>query len=117
MEINQGYLRDFANKNSLSYDDCENEFLPQLREYLNPTIAEGQMSLKEDTFEVFYKGMNFEKLSDAKVEKAVKEAKKGAYKEVEQTSQQAEEPIQSTQTQHQEPNEIWRDMDEQFENY
>jgi len=99
MQINNEYLKNFGNKHGLSFDECEKEFLPQLREYLNPTIAQGQMPLKEDTFDVFYKGMNHEKLVAEAIEKAVKEKAKSIYSEVESTSIKSEEPIQSTQMQ------------------
>ena len=116
MQINNEHLKNFANKYSLSYDDCENEFLPKLREYLNPTIAQGQMPLKEDTFDVFYKGTHHDELLKVAVEKAVREAKKSAYGEIDNISSKSEEPIHSSQEIHQqtETDEDFKEMDRQF---
>lgn len=117
MKVNLQNLSNFANKHGLDSEYVDKELLPLINQYMQPSIAKGQQPFKEDTFEIFYKGLNSDTLIREAVEKANKETVQKTYEEIERTKDKSTEPIQSSQeTEPVETNVEFIEMDRQFDN-
>lgn len=117
MGMNQQYLAAFANKYSLDAEYVEKELLPLINQYLQPSIAKRQQPFKEDTFEVFYRGINYEPMVKVEKENSFKEGQKSAYTEIKETKEKAEQPIQSSQEVQAQPTPGFEDYEAELSKY
>lgn len=65
---NNKNIEAFKTKYSLSQDEVDS-LLEQGKEFLNYAVSKGQVPLPANTYEVMYRGMNFEKLLKAETDK------------------------------------------------
>lgn len=108
---NANTLKSFANKNGLDFDYCENELLPQLFEHISPSLAGEKIPFKEETFDIFYKGLKYDEDLKTEKELSFKEGQKTAYTEVSETQDKGEPAIVSTQGVETQSQEGWEDYE------
>lgn len=116
-QTNANTLKSFANKNGLDFDYCENVLLPQLFEHISPSLAGEKIPFKEETFDIFHKGLKYDEDIKTEKELSFKEGQKTAYTEVSETQDKGEPAIVSSQGVETQSQQGWEDYDNSIKKY